>query len=77
MSIADKAFASGLSTAAQIARRAAVSIQKTQTGAKWQGACAALAALADDLDELAGPLPPAMQAKTQGYTGDECQECGS
>lgn len=94
MSAADKAFNSGVSAAAQIARAAAVAARKSGAGTKWQGASEALAALADDLDTLAHPLPPAMQpvphgvetvdvdshraqARAQGYTGDECRECGS
>lgn len=57
MSQFDKGFAAGLLTAAKLARKASAQVQRAGVGAKFQGAHAALSALADDLEDLTRPEP--------------------
>lgn len=61
MSQFDKGFAAGLLTAAKLARKASTQVQRAGVGAKFQGAHAALSALAEDLEDL---TRPASQPKT-------------
>ncbi len=57
MSQFDKGFAAGLLTAAKLTRKASAQVQRAGVGAKFQGAFAALDALAEDLEALTKPEP--------------------
>lgn len=66
MSQFDKGFSAGILTAAKLARKASAQVQRAGVGAKFQGAFAALDALADDLEDLTKPEPdPPVAAVTQ------------